>query len=140
MLDRQRTDKELDALADLYLTGPDDTEDSSSNTEAMGIGAQRDSASQRRKGPGKVQAADSAESYDRYPGTRSTGLMTEPQPAKLNPKVTTQTNKTRTNPSAGATASPSDEDLLAEQLAELSDQTRRDEPTLRLVNLELESN
>ncbi|MFG0250752.1 MAG: hypothetical protein ACF8OB_17845, partial [Phycisphaeraceae bacterium JB051] len=136
-MDRQRTDKELDALADLYLTGPDDTEDTSSNPEAMGIGAQRDSASRRRKGPGKAQTADSEESFDRYPGTRSTGLMTEPQPAKLNPKVTaTPTTPNKIDPS---TASPSDEDLLAQQLAELSEQTKRDEPTLRLVNLELES-
>ncbi len=140
MLDRQRTDKELDALADLYLTGPDDTEDTSSNSEAIGIGAQRDSTSRRRKGPGKAQAADSADTYDRYPGTRSTGLMTQPQPAKLNPKITANpTNKNKTDQSAGSAASPSDEELLAEQLAELSEQTKRDEPTLRLVNLELES-
>jgi hypothetical protein len=141
VLDRQRTDKELDALADLYLTGPDDTNESSSKPEAMAIGTQRDSSARRRKAPGQPhQTDDASESYDRYPGTRSTGLMTQPQPAKLTPRIAAAASSNNTSTSSSpSTSSPTDEQLLQEQLDELTAAAKRDEPTLRLVNLELES-
>ncbi|HAI14742.1 MAG TPA: hypothetical protein DCM28_23755 [Phycisphaerales bacterium] len=134
VLDKQRTNKELDALADLYLTGPDESKDQASPKEAMAISAQRKSTTQRRKAPSAPSTnppSDDLDITDRYPGTRSTGLMKGPSPARLVAKVNNQ---------ADAQDTASDHATLAQQIDELTQtKTQQDEPTLRLVNLELES-
>ena len=135
MLDRQRTDKELDALADLYLTGPDESQDAASSHEAIAINAHRDSSAQRRKAPLGNQPNlqnDPSNTSDHYPGTRSTGLMTGAQPARVSAKIPMQSD----NPNNKVDDAHA---ILAQRLDELTATAKNDEPTLRLVNLELES-
>ena len=159
-MDRQRTDKELEALADLFLTNEDVPEQTSLTPEGTAIAAHRQNAQKRRVAPGtpappspgsvpsekvayscseiaqQVNASANSSIVDAshlprvepQPAysttTRSTGLMTEPQPARLTPKM----------PPRG------DSDLAAHnQMDHPTTPTVRDEPTLRLVNHELEA-
>lgn len=168
VLDRQRTDKELDALADLYLTGPDEQTSVNPVQEAMAIGAQRDQTTQRRKAPpgsfpsnhgspapgsspARSSTSDSPDDramggYFSFPEavavTRSTGLMTGPTTARLGAKVSQKPSADTATPHFKPAPPTVDDDDATSYDAMNDQQTQspqHDEPTLRLVNLELEA-
>ena len=146
MLDRQRTDKELDALADLYLTDIDQTENASQSPEGMAIDAQRQASQKRRQGPAGL-VSDAPDLPQPSISTRSTGLMTQPPPARLSAKVSVETFAQQPPPRSTPEVTPEVASEVAPENA--LDQTKQqnhkmppahhDGPTLRLVNHELET-
>ncbi|MBN4060886.1 hypothetical protein JYU15_00465 [bacterium AH-315-I18] len=150
MLDRQRTDRELDALADLYLTDIDQTENASQPPEGMAIDAQRQASQKRRQRPAEI-ASDTPDLPLASISTRSAGLMTQQPPARLSAKVSVETfaQQRQAIPAPEATPEVTSKVISENAQGNTADQTNQQnykmppahhqEPTLRLVNHELET-